>query len=112
MQKFRDMYWGLSKSAPPRVTSDVHSGAFRMVPQAAPSFHCLCSYTRRVVVGLLGVHAAFNPTKFNPEAWASSAKAAGMKYFVMCVPIAERVRMRPRLHNERYYAAYCGTSDI
>ena len=62
------MYWGLSKSAPPRVTSDVHSGAFRMVPQAAPSFHCLCSYTRRVVVGLLGVHAAFNPTKFNPEA--------------------------------------------
>ena len=35
------------------------------------------------------VCAAFNPTKFNPEAWAQSAKAAGMKYFVMCVPISD-----------------------
>ena len=24
----------------------------------------------------------FNPTQFNPEAWASSAKNAGMKYLV------------------------------
>ena len=31
-----------------------------------------------------GLSKTFNPTKFNPDVWASSAKAAGMKYFVMC----------------------------
>lgn len=31
--------------------------------------------------------SAFNPTKFNPDVWASSAKGAGMKYFVMCVHV-------------------------
>ena len=39
MTKFREMYWGLSKT--------------------------------------------FNPKKFDPTVWASAAKAAGMKYFVM-----------------------------
>jgi hypothetical protein len=30
-----------------------------------------------------GLSKTFNPTKFNPDVWAKSAKAAGMRYFVM-----------------------------
>ena len=29
-----------------------------------------------------GLNKSFNPTKFNPEAWATASKAAGMKYLV------------------------------